>query len=108
VVQEITDAQLESILRIQYTTLTSLRLEGCLQLSDKTLQHLASSLFGPHLRHVSFKNCPRITNRGVLDLVKATTSLVSLCLDGCEKISNKPIIYLAKGACACACACAGW
>lgn len=95
--EEITDAQLESILRIQYTTLTSLRLESCPQLSDKTLQHLASSLFGPQLRHLSFKNCPRITNRGVLDLVKTTTSLVSLCLDGCEKISNKPIIYLAKG-----------
>jgi hypothetical protein len=94
--QDLTDSQLESILRIQHTNLTSLRLEGCPQLSDKTLQHLSSSMFGPNLRHLSFKNCPRITNRGVLDLIKTTTNLVSLCLDGCEKISNKPIIHMAK------------
>jgi hypothetical protein len=79
--------------------LESLNLSACTELSDQGLlwvldDMLDNSIGGSHLTHMDVSYCPRLTARGIHQVVLRCPALVSLNLSGCTHLSDANVVEI--------------
>jgi hypothetical protein len=67
------------------TSLQYVSVQGCRQVSDSGVHHLAQRL--PNLRYLNIANCPLITDSGLLDIAEVCLNLEDLNVGECRNVS---------------------
>ncbi|KAF7730860.1 F-box and leucine-rich repeat protein 4 [Apophysomyces ossiformis] len=91
----ITDCDVRIIVRY-CDNLRDLKLSGCVNITDKSLQHISLSACAPKLRELTLKNCRNVTDNGLLSLAKSCISLEHLHLGGCVRLSNYGVTSIVR------------
>lgn len=80
-------------------------LSGCSQLNDEALIALSgeerlgknpANATTPYLRELNIKDCPNITDNGLIPVIKRNPNLVSLDISGCYNITEKVFDVLTR------------
>jgi hypothetical protein len=86
---EITDAGLKDISRIQ--TITFLGLPSCPRITDAGLSELVHA---KGLKELDLRGCPNITDEGIQRLASSKANWETIDLGGCPKITSKGVAKL--------------
>jgi len=86
-------------LGVQYLTqncafLTTLELWNCTLISDAALQHLAKASFATSLSTLILRGCDKITDQGLEYLSQSCHNLVNFSVRGCKLLTDKGILTL--------------
>ncbi|RIA91231.1 hypothetical protein C1645_767931 [Glomus cerebriforme] len=92
----VTDVTIQTI-AITCPRLRSINLNGCIQLSDSSLESISKNSCSSTLLSINLSGCRKITDLGLKHLSKSCHSLTSLNMADCGKISDKGVIHIAKG-----------
>mmetsp|Transcript_7406 Transcript_7406/g.12793 ORF Transcript_7406/g.12793 Transcript_7406/m.12793 type:complete len:350 (+) Transcript_7406:176-1225(+) len=95
--QGIDDSLLESLAGSELTSLTSLNLNACQQVSDKGISALLEGTSGPLLQRIQIYWNLQITDETLSTIGRRCAQLTDLNLSGCKKITTDGLISLAHG-----------
>ncbi|KAI7867295.1 hypothetical protein BDF14DRAFT_1805016 [Spinellus fusiger] len=91
----LTDCSVRHIVRY-CPNLISIQLANCRHITNESLKFLARSVCAPHLRVLNIQNCLQISDSGLNFLAAECSSLETLQLGGCVRISNQGVTHLIK------------
>ena len=77
-----------------FGNLQKLQLDDIKDLQDKMLSKMATKLC-KQLTSLSLRYALNVKDQGIIDIAKTHTKLLHLDVSGCEKLTDKSIIYVA-------------
>ncbi|XP_065200656.1 F-box/LRR-repeat protein 14-like [Planococcus citri] len=91
--QHLSDEALKCI-SIGLTSITSINLSFCINISDVGLKYLAKI---PSLRELNLSSCDNVSDAGVAYLAEAGSPITSLDVSFCDKVTDQSLDYISRG-----------